>query len=70
MNRRRGQVVTEKLDDEVNEKSTGERSDVAGTSPGHQRLRLCAPHAGSLGTRSHTLQLRACVPQLKSPWHN
>ena len=42
-----------------------------GLSPVVQWLRLCAPNAGGLGsipgqgTRSHMLQLRVHVPQLK-----
>ena len=44
-----------------------------GTSLVAQWLRLCAPNAGGLGsipgqgTRSHMLQLKARMPQLKDP---
>ena len=46
---------------------------ITGTSLVVQRLTLCAPNAGGLGsilgqvTRSHMLKLRVCVPQLKIP---
>ena len=49
---------------------TAKRADVQGEDiPGGQRLRICAPNAGGLGsipgrgTRSHMLQLKICMPQ-------
>ena len=46
--------------------------DTRGSSLVVQWLRLCAPNAGGLGSipgqgaRSHMLQLRVCMPQLKT----
>ena len=50
------------------------KSEQIGTSLVVQWLRLCAPNAGDpgsipgQGTRSHMLQLRVCMPQLKTPY--